>query len=109
MLRETKDACFLSCVEDKSKDKYRYKTKHNHIQTRCRTSYNSGMTLWNSGKENHRASVISHNIRCEGSQAPVAHTCNPSYSGGRDQEDCGPTPAQANTSAKPYLEKPFTN
>jgi hypothetical protein len=21
------------------------------------------------------------------SQAPVAHTCNPSYSGGRDQED----------------------
>jgi hypothetical protein len=23
------------------------------------------------------------------SQAPVAHTCNPSYSGGRDQEDHG--------------------
>jgi hypothetical protein len=21
-------------------------------------------------------------------QAPVAHACNPSYSGGRDQEDC---------------------
>jgi hypothetical protein len=27
----------------------------------------------------------------------VAHTCNPSYSGGRDQEDCG--------SARYYLEK----
>jgi hypothetical protein len=24
----------------------------------------------------------------------IAHTCNPSYSGGRDQEDCGSTPAQ---------------
>jgi hypothetical protein len=27
--------------------------------------------------------------------APVAHTCNPSYSRGRDQEDCGLKPAQA--------------
>jgi hypothetical protein len=24
----------------------------------------------------------------------VAHTCNPSYPGGRDQEDCGSKPAQ---------------
>jgi hypothetical protein len=35
---------------------------------------------------------------------PVAHACNPSYSGSRDQEDCGLKPAQANT----YLKKPFT-
>jgi hypothetical protein len=35
------------------------------------------------------------------------HTCNPSYSGGRDQEDRGSKPAQANSSARPYLEKPF--
>jgi hypothetical protein len=41
-------------------------------------------------------------------QAPVAHACNPSYSGGRDQEVCSSKPAQANNSAKPYLEKPFT-
>jgi hypothetical protein len=27
------------------------------------------------------------------SQAPVAHTCNPSYSGGRDQEDRVSQPA----------------
>jgi hypothetical protein len=27
------------------------------------------------------------------SQVPVAHTCNPTYSGGRDQEDCGSKPA----------------
>jgi hypothetical protein len=38
----------------------------------------------------------------------VAHTCNPSYSGGRDQEDHGSKPAQANSSARPYLKKSFT-
>jgi hypothetical protein len=35
---------------------------------------------------------------------PVAHTCNPSYSGGRDQEDRGLKPAQAQF-MRPYLEK----
>jgi hypothetical protein len=29
------------------------------------------------------------------SQVPVAHACNPRYSGGRDQEDHGSKPAQA--------------
>jgi hypothetical protein len=29
------------------------------------------------------------------SQVLVAHACNPSYSGGRDQEDCGSKPARA--------------
>jgi hypothetical protein len=38
----------------------------------------------------------------------MAHTCNPSYSGGRDQDDHGLKPAQANSSARPYHEKPFT-
>jgi hypothetical protein len=38
------------------------------------------------------------------SQALVAHTCNPSYSGGRDQEDQGSKPVQANN-LRPYLEK----
>jgi hypothetical protein len=33
--------------------------------------------------------------------------CNPSYSGGRDQEDHSSKPAQASSSARPYLEKPF--
>jgi hypothetical protein len=33
---------------------------------------------------------------------PVAHTYHPSYSGGRDQEDLGLKPAQAN---RPYLKK----
>jgi hypothetical protein len=32
----------------------------------------------------------------------AAHTCNPSYSGGRGQEDLGSKPAQANRS---YLRK----
>jgi hypothetical protein len=32
------------------------------------------------------------------SWAPVTHTCNPSYPGGRDQEDFSSKPAQANSS-----------
>jgi hypothetical protein len=35
------------------------------------------------------------------SQVPVAHTCNPSYSGGRDQEDGSSKPAQADSSQDP--------
>jgi hypothetical protein len=34
----------------------------------------------------------------ERAQAPVAHACNPSYSGGRDQEDQGLKPAWGNSS-----------
>jgi hypothetical protein len=34
----------------------------------------------------------------------VAHTCKPSYSGGRDQEDRGLKPIWANSS-RDYLEK----
>jgi hypothetical protein len=42
------------------------------------------------------------------SQAPMAHTCNTSYSGGRDQQDCSSKPTQANSSTRPYLEKTIT-
>jgi hypothetical protein len=38
------------------------------------------------------------------SQAPVAHACNPSYSGGRDQEDRGLKSAWANSSRDPIPE-----
>jgi hypothetical protein len=38
----------------------------------------------------------------------VVHACNPSYSGGRDQEDCGSKPDQANSSSVPILKKPTT-
>jgi hypothetical protein len=38
----------------------------------------------------------------------VAHTYNPSYSRGRDQEDCGSKPTWANSSIRPYLKKPIT-
>jgi hypothetical protein len=38
----------------------------------------------------------------------VAHTCNPSYSGGRDQEDRSSKPAQANSSRDPILKIPNT-
>jgi hypothetical protein len=38
----------------------------------------------------------------------VAHACNPSYSGGRDEEDHGSKPDRGNSSVPPYLKKPFT-
>jgi hypothetical protein len=38
----------------------------------------------------------------------VAHVCNPSYSGGRDQGDPGSKPPLANSSARPYPTKLFT-
>jgi hypothetical protein len=40
--------------------------------------------------------------------APVAYACNPSYSGGRDQEDCGSKPAWANSSQDPTSKIPIT-
>jgi hypothetical protein len=39
------------------------------------------------------------------SQVPVAHACNPSYLGDRDQKDHGWMPAQANSSRDPILKK----
>jgi hypothetical protein len=39
------------------------------------------------------------------SQVPVAHTCNPSYSGGRDQEYQGLRPARATSSQEPISER----
>jgi hypothetical protein len=41
--------------------------------------------------------------------APVAHTCNPSYSGGRDQDDYSSKPAQANISRDPISKIPNAN
>jgi hypothetical protein len=37
--------------------------------------------------------------------APLAHACNPSYSGGRDQEAHGLKPALSKSFLRPYLEK----
>jgi hypothetical protein len=43
------------------------------------------------------------------SQVLVAHTCNPSYSGDRDQEDHGLKPTQANSFHDPVLKKCITH
>jgi hypothetical protein len=39
---------------------------------------------------------------------PVAHTCNPSYSGGRDQEADWFEVSLANSSRDPISKKPIT-
>jgi hypothetical protein len=36
---------------------------------------------------------------------PVAHACNPSYSGGKGQEECSSKPAWANSSPDPISRK----
>jgi hypothetical protein len=38
----------------------------------------------------------------------MVYTCNPSYSGGKDQEDRGSKPALGKQFVRPYLKKPFT-
>jgi hypothetical protein len=38
----------------------------------------------------------------------VAHACNPSYLGGRDQEDLSSKPAQANSLRDSILKNPIT-
>jgi hypothetical protein len=38
----------------------------------------------------------------------VAHTCNPSYSEGRDQEDHGSKPAWGSSLRNPVLKKTIT-
>jgi hypothetical protein len=46
-----------------------------------------------------------------GGRVPVAHICNPSYSGGRDQKDHssrGSKPARTNSSGDPISKKPIT-
>jgi hypothetical protein len=42
------------------------------------------------------------------SWVPVAHACNPSYSGARDQEDWGSKPTQANSLRDSILKTPIT-
>jgi hypothetical protein len=39
--------------------------------------------------------------------ASLTHACNPSYSGGRDQEDRSSKPARANSSWDPISKKPI--
>jgi hypothetical protein len=38
----------------------------------------------------------------------VTHACNPSYSGGRDQDDHGSKPGQANSLGSPISKKLIT-
>jgi hypothetical protein len=60
-------------------------------------------------KKNHSYSTIHLMITIikilNTSQALVVHACNPSYSGGRNQEDGGSKPVRANSLRAPILEK----
>jgi hypothetical protein len=41
------------------------------------------------------------------SQTSIVHSCNPTYSGNRDQEDQGSKPAWANSSQDPISKIPI--
>jgi hypothetical protein len=45
-----------------------------------------------------KISIFTNTLKNAFCWALVAHACNPSYSGGRDQKDCGSKPAWANNS-----------
>jgi hypothetical protein len=49
-----------------------------------------------------------HHLKPNPSGAPVPHSCNLSYSEGRDQEDHGLKPAQVNSSQDPISKNTFT-
>jgi hypothetical protein len=48
-------------------------------------------------------------LKRDGDPAPVAHTYNPSYLGGRDQENRGLKPAPGNSSQDPISKMPNTS
>jgi hypothetical protein len=59
-IRNTKDACFLSYVEDTSNDKHIHKNKHDHIQTQMLNMFVTVELLGNSGKERKEKRMIEH-------------------------------------------------
>jgi hypothetical protein len=52
--------------------------------------------------------LTQYSIKNEWSQALVAHTCNPSYAGDRDQEDRDLKPAHGNSFQDPSSKIPNT-
>jgi hypothetical protein len=89
--------------------------------TKCRQVDNTSIHQWNKigspAKPNVYGQVIfgkSPKTTQRGiknffnSWAPVAHACNPSYSGGRDQEEHSLKPAWANSSQNPISKIPNT-
>jgi hypothetical protein len=60
-------------------------------------------SLSKKGKKKVSGPCLKNNSKPE----PVAHTCNPSYSGGRDQYDHGSKPTQANSSRAPILKTSY--
>jgi hypothetical protein len=63
----------------------------------------------NKGDLNYKIIHIIQIQNCIISWVLMSHTCNPSYSGGREQqEDYSSKPTQANSLQDPILKKPIT-
>jgi hypothetical protein len=55
-------------------------------------------------KEEETEVELLEKLKAQMSQVLVAHVCNPTYSGGGDQEDGGSKPAQASSSGELILK-----
>jgi hypothetical protein len=64
-----------------------------------------GRTKWDGTIFHHTTQNREQFKSYELGQVLVAHTCNPSYSGGRDQEECGSKTAWANSLPDPISNK----
>jgi hypothetical protein len=65
-IRTTKDACFLSHLEDRSINKYVHKKGRSYINSDVEHNYFMERGEKRKGKQNDRASIILHTIKCEG-------------------------------------------
>jgi hypothetical protein len=57
------------------------------------------------GKDTQTRPAVKGSLRARSGWALVAHTCNPGYSGGRDQEDRSSNPVPGNTILKKTQHK----
>jgi hypothetical protein len=72
------------------------------------TFFSASLGLWGSGPSLHSKVRHTYGQKCcqqYKGQAPMAHACNSSYSGGRDQEDHGSKPVGQTEFRTPYLKK----
>jgi hypothetical protein len=71
-------------------------TKRNEVRRPRQQDFKSGYIV--------RPFIKKERKKERNGQMPVAHTCNPSYSGGRFLEDRGSKPACGKLFLRPYLE-----
>jgi hypothetical protein len=81
-------------LEIKSRGLWMLKCSTTNLHPWLNIQFLNGLQLINSIIENFENANLM--VRIQFDQALVAHTCNPNYSGSRDQKDCSSKPTWAN-------------